>query len=357
MRCNVDVTVQVVLISWNSQTSSFALWSQLNIGTQALGYVPSKTPMGNLCLGKCHSWNSLASWHKLTFKFQKPSIAIPLIFSSTSASTNKIHCRLLKRCASASQPVTRRQTIFQAPGPLSNPIGSLPPMIPQHAIKKATAFRGKAADVHVSGINLDFTLKHKLINPPLLNLASTGQSTYLTGIGSLRIPTSNGILTIDNVYFCEDIRFTIISLGRLVGEGYHPVFTSTVLNLVSPLNIVYCTVFHKHCWYIPRLSPQVAAISKVPLHSAISWHERLGHASSRVVKLFLEQFVPEASSLDWKDFFCNQCARSKSTKSSSTPATPVKSNEILDLLVSDVAGPFEKDPSGNRFLLTMRDHA
>ncbi|MBW0506248.1 hypothetical protein O181_045963 [Austropuccinia psidii MF-1] len=182
---------------------------------------------------------------------------------------------------SVSQPVTCQQPIFQAPGPLSNPIGSPPLEIPQHAIKKATAFWGKgqsqslidkfgdnclyckkghhwyagcnqfwadasagkfdvpqgmkqphyqtkkgkaqqvynihvdgiddrsllesAADVHVSGINPDLTLKQKLINPPLLNLASTGKSTYITGIGSLRIPTINGILTINNVYFCEYI--------------------------------------------------------------------------------------------------------------------------------------------------------
>ncbi|MBW0502543.1 hypothetical protein O181_042258 [Austropuccinia psidii MF-1] len=39
------------------------------------------------------------------------------------------------------------------------------------------------------------------------------------------------------------------------------------------------------------------------------------------------------------------------------PATPVKSNEALDLLVSNIAGPFERDPAGNCFLLTLRDHA
>ncbi|MBW0529477.1 hypothetical protein O181_069192 [Austropuccinia psidii MF-1] len=209
-----------------------------------------------------------------------------------------------------------------------------------------------AADVHVSGINPDFMLKKKLINPLILNLASSSKSTYLTGIGSLTIWTANGTLTVDNVYFCEDICFTILSLGRLVETGYHTLFTSTSLKLVLLANVEFPTVFHKHCWYIPILSLNIAAISKIPLQSAISWH-----ASTRVVKLFLEHFVPEASSLDWKDFFCDQCARSKSTRLSNTPATQVKSNEALDLLVSDVAGPFERDPAGNHFLLTLRDHA
>ncbi|MBW0502301.1 hypothetical protein O181_042016 [Austropuccinia psidii MF-1] len=257
---------------------------------------------------------------------------------------------------SVSQPVTHRQPIYQAPGPLSNLIGHLPPAIPQHAIKKATSFcrrgqsqslidkfgdtflyckqgrhwhsdceqfwadiaegklkaphgmqqpqdmskKGKArqvyhvhvdgiddgslldsaADVHVSGINPDFTLKQKLTNPLILNLASTHKSSYLTGIGSLMIPTANGALTVDNVYFCEDICFKILSLGRLVEAGYHPVFTSTSLKLVSPANVEFYTVFHKNCWYIPRLSPNIAAISKIPLQSAFSWHERLGHAST-----------------------------------------------------------------------------
>ncbi|MBW0469400.1 hypothetical protein O181_009115 [Austropuccinia psidii MF-1] len=50
------------------------------------------------------------------------------------------------------------------------------------------------------------------------------------------------------------------------------------------------------------------------------------------------------------------CAFSKSVKQRYTPATNLKISETLDLLVSDVIGPFDKDLEGNWFILTLWDH-
>ncbi|MBW0571130.1 hypothetical protein O181_110845, partial [Austropuccinia psidii MF-1] len=102
---------------------------------------------------------------------------------------------------------------------------------------------------------------------------------------------------------------------------------------------------------------QVNAISKIPLPGTKAWHERLGHASANVVKLFLKRFVPNANANDWQDFFCESCAFSNSKKQGNAPTNNIKISEPLDLLVSDVIGTFDKDPEGNRFLLTLRDHA
>ncbi|MBW0475160.1 hypothetical protein O181_014875 [Austropuccinia psidii MF-1] len=102
---------------------------------------------------------------------------------------------------------------------------------------------------------------------------------------------------------------------------------------------------------------QANALSKVPLPGAKAWHEHLGHASHGVVKLFLKHFVPNSKADDWQDFFCESCAFSKSVKQKSTPTTNLKISDPLDLLVSDVIGPFNRDPDGNRFLLTLFYHA
>ncbi|MBW0511138.1 hypothetical protein O181_050853 [Austropuccinia psidii MF-1] len=160
------------------------------------------------------------------------------------------------------------------------------------------------AHIHVSGDNPEFVISRQLTWPILLRLASSGHTSHLTAIGSLRIPTPNGMLFVDNV--------------------------------------------------IPHAAN---AISKSPLHSAQAWHERLGHASTRVVHEFLTRFVPSSSKIDWMNFFCKQFARSKSMKEKKTPMTRTQFGNPLDLLVSDVAGPFPANPAGNRFLLTLHDHA
>ncbi|MBW0538261.1 hypothetical protein O181_077976 [Austropuccinia psidii MF-1] len=172
-----------------------------------------------------------------------------------------------------------------------------------------------AADIHMSGDNPDFMICHQLTWPILLHLASSGHTSHLTAIGSLRIPTPSGMLIVKDVYYCRAIRSTILSLGQLIEEGFAPLFT------------------------------------------AQAWHERLGHESAKVVRDFLTWFVPGASRVEWMNFFCKQCAHSKSTKEKKTPMTRIPLGKPLDLLVSDVAGPFPADPAGNRFLLALRDHA
>ncbi|MBW0522985.1 hypothetical protein O181_062700 [Austropuccinia psidii MF-1] len=102
---------------------------------------------------------------------------------------------------------------------------------------------------------------------------------------------------------------------------------------------------------------QANALSKVPLPGAKTWHEHLGHTSHGVVKLFLKHFVPNAKANDWQYFFCESCAFSKSVKQKITPTTNLKISDPLDLLVSNVIRPFDRDPEGNRFLLTLCDHA
>ncbi|MBW0474948.1 hypothetical protein O181_014663 [Austropuccinia psidii MF-1] len=117
---------------------------------------------------------------------------------------------------------------------------------------------------------------------------------------------------VKNVYYCRAICSTILSLGRLIEGGFAPLFTGTCLRLLSRNNVLFSTSYIGDCWYLIRTPHAVNAISKSPLHSAQAWHERLGHASAKVLREFLSRFVP---------------------------------------------GPFPADPAGNHFLLMLRNHA
>ncbi|MBW0547322.1 hypothetical protein O181_087037 [Austropuccinia psidii MF-1] len=214
-----------------------------------------------------------------------------------------------------------------------------------------------AADIYVSGDNPNFTLETVLTKPPILHLALSGTYTHLRGIGSMKIPTPSGIMAIENVYYCKDIWSTIICLEHLIKGGYCPIFNSTSLSLVSPTNILFTTSYVNRCWYLDKLPMQVNAISEIPLPGARAWHECLGHASNSVIKLFLKHFVPNSNANNWQDVFCKSCTFSKSVKQGNSPTINLKVSEPLDLLVSDVIGPFDRDPEGNRLILTLRNNA
>jgi hypothetical protein len=73
--------------------------------------------------------------------------------------------------------------------------------------------------------------------------------------------------------------------------------------------------------------------------------------------LFLKMNYPELK-LKWKSFFCNRCAKSKSTaRKSLRVESQITRKNPLDLMVSDVAGPFETDVHGMCYSITLRDHA
>ncbi|MBW0534040.1 hypothetical protein O181_073755, partial [Austropuccinia psidii MF-1] len=166
-----------------------------------------------------------------------------------------------------------------------------------------------AADIHVSGDNPDFVISCQLTRTILLRLASSGHTSHLTAISSLRIPMPNGMLFVDNVYYCQAIRSTILSLGRLIEDGFHPLFNGFLMLPMQFLNLPFTQL-------------------KLGMNA---WAMR----------------PPESC----------QCAHSKSMKEKKTPMTRTQFGNPLDLLVSDVAGPFPANPAGNRFLLTLRDHA
>ncbi|MBW0480635.1 hypothetical protein O181_020350 [Austropuccinia psidii MF-1] len=101
----------------------------------------------------------------------------------------------------------------------------------------------------------------------------------------------------------------------------------------------------------------VNTISKFPFLSAKSWDECLCHVSNRTVKLFLQHFVAATKPEDWRDYFCEKCKISMNVKVGTSPLKKLRLPEPLDSLVLDVSGPFDKDPEGNCFLLTIQDHA
>ncbi|MBW0531300.1 hypothetical protein O181_071015 [Austropuccinia psidii MF-1] len=90
--------------------------------------------------------------------------------------------------------------------------------------------------------------------------------------------------------------------------------------------------------------------------SPFQWHRRLGHASDKVVKSFLAANVKNFDLKTWTAFFCEICAKAKSTHRHARNRCEISVSLPLDLMVSDVLGPFPPDIDGYRYLIMLRDH-
>ncbi|KAI7955267.1 hypothetical protein MJO28_005667 [Puccinia striiformis f. sp. tritici] len=244
-----------------------------------------------------------------------------------------------------------------------------------------TVLVDSGASACVSGNSPFFIFEKRLTNPIPVLMASRKSKMLLTGVGSLKIPTPSGTIRIKNVYHNPSIPYVILSLGMLATYGLQPIFDKDCTMSLVHKHRIFRTVFSNFCWTLvtspaiplsssplPTLSSPsvppipcndivVSTMTNQPSMEAIRWHERLGHANDKLVRKFLERFVGEDVAKNWKPFFCEKCVMGKITGRRFTPPSTVPKKEILDLMVSDVMGPFDKDIHGFQFAVTLRDHA
>ncbi|MBW0485231.1 hypothetical protein O181_024946 [Austropuccinia psidii MF-1] len=177
---------------------------------------------------------------------------------------------------------------------------------------------------------------------------------------TLKILVKRGYVIVHDVAFSTKISGTILSVGRLCRAGVVPFFENLLLSLLVS-GMLVSTTFRNDFWWmdvVPGGETKVSAAASSPpvcfemnpisfpdskTMSPREWHEHLGHASDRVVVSFLKQHVPSFNPKCWQPFYCDVCAKSKSTHRLAKACTDIPKNKPLDLLVSDVMGPFPED--------------
>ncbi|MBW0502833.1 hypothetical protein O181_042548 [Austropuccinia psidii MF-1] len=201
-------------------------------------------------------------------------------------------------------------------------------------------------------------------------LSNSNSSVTISQTGTLKIPFKNGSILVKDVPFSMKISGTILSVGRLCRAGVVPIFSALSLSLVF-CNVLVTTSFQNDCWWVDIVpgegtivsaaetsSPRLFEMNPVSLPqsttlSSRKWHDRLGHACDKVVLSFLKQQVPTFDTKSWQAFYCEVCAKLKSTHRLAKTGMDIPKDRPLDLLVLDIMGPFEGDTQGFRYLLTI----
>ena len=73
------------------------------------------------------------------------------------------------------------------------------------------------------------------------------------------------------------------------------------------------------------------------------WHLRFGHLNFRSLnQLITQDMVTRILSLEMPENFCEGCLVGKQSKNSFVSTMPMRSSRILEVVHSDVCGPFEE---------------
>ncbi|KNZ45115.1 uncharacterized protein VP01_8487g1, partial [Puccinia sorghi] len=185
----------------------------------------------------------------------------------------------------------------------------------------APAIRVAAADAkgivdtgatnHVSGCSHLLSNLRRLKQDILLNLASFDGSVMATHVGSLRLRLKHSMIKLDNVLYCPSVRGTLISLGQLLDDDFTIAFENQSMLLTAPVSGDQVVAsFSGRSWLVPILpencnsplvfssvsspQPETSAVMRLSgdWQSLLQLHNRLGHASDKVIKSYLRCFVP-----------------------------------------------------------------
>ncbi|MBW0505177.1 hypothetical protein O181_044892 [Austropuccinia psidii MF-1] len=274
----------------------------------------------------------------------------------SSSSGGEVHCppyhlldRFSAQCFYCGEQKPPKTPEFHPPTPLASKTSRIiGGRVSQVSFLKDSSpgdvLANSGVSTHLTGA-LEFVTAIQPISPFNIFLADYKTMIEISQIKNLKIPITNGWLAISNVPFLDKISGTVLSLGQLVRAGVLPVFEGFSLFLYLR-DVSIPTVFNNNVWWIQTRSlntrpsiMQINVAQNLPkLLTPFQWHRPLGHACDKTVKQFLKENVPGYNVKSWTPFYCDICARAKSTHCQAKNRVEIPKDKLLDLLVSDVLG-------------------
>lgn len=197
------------------------------------------------------------------------------------------------------------------------------------------------------------------INPSVKEQVTTasGESISSSGKGIAKISLINDgkerIFPVKDVLYVPEMEGNLLSVRKLTEKGLKLIFEENLCKIYRDREIIGHAVLENGL-YKMKEGHQVLFVrgqSDVCVHE---WHRRLAHRDIIQVKRMSEyglKFLPCNCGET-----CESCLKGKMSRSPFPIRSEISSKQKLDLIHSDVCGPFQVDsPSGNRYVVTFID--
>lgn len=197
-----------------------------------------------------------------------------------------------------------------------------------------------------------------------ITCADKGTKLESSGVGDMHVSINGFTKTLNNVLYVPQLSENLLSVSNLCNEGLVVVFKDDGCFIYDSCSIQGNHIMSANlCKGVYRLnSVSVKERSLVVSHSHIMqdadlWHRRLGHLSVRGMRLLGQDAARKITFQVDKDLTpCVACLEGKPVARAYPKGSTRRANQPLQLLHSDVSGPF-KDLSWSdaRYLLTLTD--
>lgn len=209
--------------------------------------------------------------------------------------------------------------------------------------------------------------------------ATNDSCAVIVGKGQLEVEADDGGKAVmEDVYFCPKANTTIISPGALIKKGAKIEMNRDngfIIKLrcgkkifaahkdrrwfIRSRKVSSCCTPNDYSSkiYVPHPHPQSHTICAMKSSSSLSklWHARLGHVSmKRIKKLFRQNEAYGLPDVKHCEIKCDDCYMCKSVRTRSLGGKN-RNPGTLEVVVTDVAGPFTPCLTGEKLMVTFRD--
>lgn len=215
--------------------------------------------------------------------------------------------------------------------------------VSSHELSKNTWYLDSGCSSHMSGhkewfVDLDEERKSSV---------RFADNSIITadGVGKILVKKKNGRKAyIPEVLYVPSVKHNLISLGQLLEKGYSWKTKGKKLLVYDPKhNLILQSVLSGNKTFrvdldtsgVQCLSAKIEEVDKL-------WHLRYGHLHFKGLhQLHHEDMVKGLPLIKGSGQVCEDCLLSKQPRNSFANSKPVESKVALDVVFSDVCGPFE----------------
>ena len=187
--------------------------------------------------------------------------------------------------------------------------------------------------------------------------AANGHKLIAKYRGTVFLPTADGLALHDALYV-PGLTVNLLSVRRLDETGHTTTTAGGVMTIKNAVGSTVCTAALRDGLYDVDLveAAHLAAENTQGIPPQDLWHRRLGHAAA----IYLRGLLPKKSS-KVELSYCDACVRAKNHRrpfKTNRDPKEVKAGSVLDVVVSDLCGPFRtKSKGGKRYFATIIDVA
>jgi hypothetical protein len=186
-----------------------------------------------------------------------------------------------------------------------------------------------------------------------------------TGVGRMKITIPNGktttTVTLKDVLYCQDLGYTLVSLGKCDAAGFTIVLKDRSCHIKSTNGQTIGQIPQYQGLYRVDMddTASIAALAATRVYTLDQLHQKMGHISSNAIKILIEKNIVLGLNWDGKSepSFCTVCAKAKPTrKPIPKERADFEARALGDKIHSDVWGPATPQSyNGKRYYVSFTD--